>query len=902
MNEQEFLIENGIFKGYNGKSVKELWIPEGVTEIGEFALGYANLEGCQKIVFPSTLKKIGRCALNFYYKKTLKTLEFLGDVETIDESAFARVSSLQTLIFRGKVGNIGEQAFFNTSIQELSIPEGIESIGSEAFYGCDKLNEIHLPGLKKIGRQAFYRCKKLSIIDIPENVSISAGAFSECDMLKKDGFLIVGNILFDHPKQKNGVVIPEGIREIRFAPYSGGFNHTVFLPSTIRVIENSTASAYYHRKDTTYQKPENTLCTDEKLSGNTLMELLDLWEITAKEWAAMYLFQSGKTFENLFKKHMQAPFGVYVAEMIGHLKEKGKAKHYLKAAEFVVEHMQELDQELIRQLYDACVEAKDKKSKALLEPYLQTDAESVPTENDPYAFLRKSYNEHLLDKAIKAHGGKNSFFEDVKCKDGTKAPAFVVKCAIVPYVEQYTGRPKHIGGYTSAYMPVQLISDADAAAAFLDQESLREVIGNLLQVGSAWMLPYGRYASKDQISSLITSMNQWKSWYIYGASGRSDIITARGALMLSDTREAMMKVDKDGQLSAYAEIRNTSADIIRDTVLMDFGFDENGQKFYDLGNDKKLRVSLAKDLSLHLYDLAASKVVKSIPKKDTDPKLVAAASADISDMKKNLKKTVKARNALLFESFLSGSVKTASDFISSYTKNPLLHRIAELIVWNQGTKTFILTQNGIIDADGQPYTIDLESSIGVAHPMEMKKEDVAAWQKYFTVNELKQPFEQIWEPVIDLNDIKEDRYTGCMIPYLRFVGKAEHGIYIDDEDFHNEITIYFDHCDADVERIDWRRHDIDMNDRFEIQSFSAEHTRKANHIVAYLDKITIYGRIDQDDASFAEILPCFTCAQIMELLNYSIEKKAVSCTALLLDYKNNTFKDYDPMDIFTLDF
>ena len=33
--------------------------------------------------------------------------------------------------------------------------------------------------------------------------------------------------------------------------------------------------------------------------------------------------------------------------------------------------------------------------------------------------------------------------------------------------------------------------------------------------------------------------------------------------------------------------------------------------------------------------------------------------------------------------------------------------------------------------------------------MEMKKEDLEGWQRYFTANALKQPFAQVWEPVAD---------------------------------------------------------------------------------------------------------------------------------------------------------
>ena len=64
--------------------------------------------------------------------------------------------------------------------------------------------------------------------------------------------------------------------------------------------------------------------------------------------------------------------------------------------------------------------------------------------------------------------------------------------------------------------------------------------------------------------------------------------------MLSDTREAILKLDKDKVLDVYADMRNTTADAIRDQQLSDFGLDAKGQKTYGLGT-KTIIVSLEKD-------------------------------------------------------------------------------------------------------------------------------------------------------------------------------------------------------------------------------------------------------------------------------------------------------------------
>ena len=343
-------------------------------------------------------------------------------------------------------------------------------------------------------------------------------------------------------------------------------------------------------------------------------------------------------------------------------------------------------------------------------------------------------------------------------------------------------------------------------------------------------IPYGRYVRGKQISSLVSIIRHWKNWESRGKDSKSNITIAKGALMLSDTREAIMYMDKIGKLDDYARFRNADSDTIRDTILADFGLNEFGKKEYDLGS-KTVEVSLAKDLTLVLYNMSDNKIVKSIPKRGTKHELVEKAQADFSELKRNIKKVVKSRKDILFDDFLSGYTRAAAGWVATYTKNPLLKHIAELIVWNQGNNTFVLTEDGAVNCKGQAYEIKPDVNIGVAHPIEMTKEDVKAWQKYFTFHNLKQPFEQIWEPAIDPATIKPSRYKGCMIPYYRFINQEKHGIKVEDTNFHNNIDITFDDCTAWVERIDWQRHHIDVNDNFEVVSIDTKrYTRRTNHI------------------------------------------------------------------------
>lgn len=279
------------------------------------------------------------------------------------------------------------------------------------------------------------------------------------------------------------------------------------------------------------------------------------------------------------------------------------------------------------------------------------------------------------------------------------------------------------------------------------------------------------------------------------------------------------------------------------------------------------------------------KTVKSLPKKGADPEKYEAAKADFSEMKKNMKKAAKARCDQLFQNFLSGREMDGTVWAESNLGNPLLRQTASLLVWSQEGRTFTLQEGQPVDSQGRPYALTV-APIRVAHPMEMGRDDLERWQRYFTSHGLKQPFAQVWEPVIDFSQVKEDRYQDIEIPAYRFKKQEKHGI---------ELKIDLSRYDASVSLTDcwlW----VDGNALFDdlfgysldnsvtLQKFECrKESRAANHIIGLLDKWTVYGRILKDDVSVVEYLDAFTLAQVRELLNLAIEHNCTSCTAALLE-------------------
>lgn len=63
---------------------------------------------------------------------------------------------------------IGNQAFSDSKIEQVTLPNGLETIGTSAFDGCKNLRTIELPqSLKELGMHAFNGCAALSCVVIP---------------------------------------------------------------------------------------------------------------------------------------------------------------------------------------------------------------------------------------------------------------------------------------------------------------------------------------------------------------------------------------------------------------------------------------------------------------------------------------------------------------------------------------------------------------------------------------------------------------------------------------------------------------------------------------------------------------------------------------------------------------
>ena len=167
-------IGGSAFKNCNG--LTNVTISNSVTTIDEDTFyGCSNLTS---IIIPSSVTTIGDRA--FYNCSGLTSVTIPNSVTTIGGSAFYNCSGLTNVTIPNSVTTIGGSTFCGCSnLTNITLSNTLTSIGSYMFYECSRLEKIEIPNsVTSIGYQAFHRCSLNDVI-IPNSInSIANNAFS----------------------------------------------------------------------------------------------------------------------------------------------------------------------------------------------------------------------------------------------------------------------------------------------------------------------------------------------------------------------------------------------------------------------------------------------------------------------------------------------------------------------------------------------------------------------------------------------------------------------------------------------------------------------------------------------------------------------------------------------------
>ena len=166
-----------------------------------------------------------------------------------------------------KVVSIGNYAFNNcTSLESITIPEGVTKIGYGAFNSCKNLSEVVLPdSLTALDNYAFEYCTALTDITLPAGLTsandafcnsgltsatfkdgmakIPSGIFSDCSEFKSITFPTtvteIDDYAFNNCTSLESITIPEGVTKIGYGAFNSCKNLSeVVLPDSLTALDN----------------------------------------------------------------------------------------------------------------------------------------------------------------------------------------------------------------------------------------------------------------------------------------------------------------------------------------------------------------------------------------------------------------------------------------------------------------------------------------------------------------------------------------------------------------------------------------------------------------------------------------------------------------------------------------
>lgn len=140
------------------------------------------------------------------------------NTEIAERAPFYSIAALKNLTFGEAVGVVDKYMFsYCTGLEDLYLPDNIESVGLWGFRGCSSLKTVRFSeNLSQVSDYGFSECTSLDNVVFPESMtSIADNSFSNCTSLKNldlgNSLMIIGPSAFKNDTALNGVEIPESL-------------------------------------------------------------------------------------------------------------------------------------------------------------------------------------------------------------------------------------------------------------------------------------------------------------------------------------------------------------------------------------------------------------------------------------------------------------------------------------------------------------------------------------------------------------------------------------------------------------------------------------------------------------------------------------------------------------------
>lgn len=219
------ILESGLF--HDCKSLREIVVPQMVDSIKDLAFSGCRSLSTVNLANGASMLKMGNGKTSGQFQGCpIETLHVGRQINYV-KSPFMGITELKNLTFGPDVPSVGSSMFRETGLEELYLPDNIESIGNSGFYKCTLLKSVRFgDNTYQIGDYGFASCTSLDNVSFPESMtSISSYSFSNCTSLRNldlgKSLMIIGPSAFQNDTLLGAIELPESLYGLGVASFSG---------------------------------------------------------------------------------------------------------------------------------------------------------------------------------------------------------------------------------------------------------------------------------------------------------------------------------------------------------------------------------------------------------------------------------------------------------------------------------------------------------------------------------------------------------------------------------------------------------------------------------------------------------------------------------------------------------
>lgn len=227
-------------------------------------------------------------------------------------------------------------------------------------------------------------------------------------------------------------------------------------------------------------------------------------------------------------------------------------------------------------------------------------------------------------------------------------------------------------------------------------------------------------------------------------------------------------------LDGAAKARSITTAELFDRIAPTFGAEKGSAIVLDLGG-RTFRVSLLDDLTPTLIGEDGRRLAQlPRPSARDDAAKAEVAAERWRWIAAEAKIAARTQTRRLERAMIFGQRWKREAFTEHLLRHPFLSILARRLVWESGSLTFRIADDGAITSL-EDRTIELsDEPIGLPHPLGLDPDVVSAWSTVFADYAIVQPFEQLGRAIFQMSDsvrvgTKIDSASGRIVPARRVV-------------------------------------------------------------------------------------------------------------------------------------